>query len=150
MTGGQPAASATLESWAARAASNSGRFKAAETLLHTGVPRLVAIGLYANLLDGDGRALLEDPGVLPVQFRAFALAHTAGLRRLRAAGQGGTDWVMLTPPAMLRADGPRLGRYRVGGETAPSGELSYADLATAVVDEIEKPHFHRTRVSVFN
>ncbi|MER7840451.1 hypothetical protein ABTY98_32300 [Streptomyces sp. NPDC096040] len=34
----------------------------------------------------------------------------------------------------------------------PEGEpwLSYADLAVAVVDEIERPARHRTRVSVFN
>jgi putative NADH-flavin reductase len=123
--------------------------RAADALLHSGVPRLVAIGLFMNLLDGDGRLLLDNPETLPAEFRPFALAHTAGLQRLRST-RTATDWVMLTPPAQLQLDGPRLGRYRIGGETAPDGQLSYADLAVAVIDEIERPSLHRTRVSIFN
>ncbi|MDO3700167.1 NAD(P)H-binding protein [Micromonospora sp. C28SCA-DRY-2] len=129
--------------------------KAADALLHGlargGVPRLVVIGLFANLTDAHGRLLLDDPAVFPVELRPFALAHTAGLDRLRAAGTT-VDWLMLTPPVQLRVDGPRTGRYRIGGEVAPdpeSGQLSYADLAVAVVDEIETPRHHRSRVSVF-
>jgi putative NADH-flavin reductase len=59
---------------------------------------------------------------------------------------------MLTPPALLEPDGPRTGRYQVGGETRPqaSARLSYADLAVAMIDEIETPRHCRTRVSVFN
>ncbi|MFC7386573.1 NAD(P)-dependent oxidoreductase [Sphaerisporangium rhizosphaerae] len=51
------------------------------------------------------------------------------------------DWLMLTPPALLDATGARTGRYRIGGETVPSASarLSYADLAVAVVDEIDTP-----------
>jgi putative NADH-flavin reductase len=151
--------------------------KAADALIGglagTGVPRLVAVGLFANLLGADGRAVMDDPAALPAGIRPFALAHTAGLRRLREAteedagkegadeegteekgtGAGvGVDWVMLTPPARLEHGGPRTGRYRFGGETAPDGaaHLSYADLAVAVLDEIETPTLHRTRVSVFN
>ncbi|MBC6463481.1 flavin reductase, partial [Actinomadura sp. HBU206391] len=54
-------------------------------------------------------------------------------------------------PALLDPAGPRTGRYRVGGDTPPepvSAHLSYADLAVAVLDEIETPRHHRTRVSV--
>jgi uncharacterized protein len=122
--------------------------KAAVALLHSGVPRLVAVGLFVNLLDGHGRPLL-DTGVLPPEFRPFALAHTAGLQRLRST-RTTTDWAMLTPPALLQVDGPHLGRYQLGGETAPDGRLSYADLAVAVLDEIERPTLHRTRASIFN
>ena len=80
--------------------------------------------------------------------RALQVAHTAGLDRLRAAGAR-VDWLVLTPPAALDPAGPRLGRYRTGGDTAPATGLSYADLAVAVLDEIESPRHHRTRVSVF-
>jgi len=123
--------------------------KAADALLHSDVPRLVAIGLFMNLLDGGGRLLLDDPEALPAEFRPFALAHTAGLERLRST-RTTTDWVMLTPPALLQVDSPRLGRYQIGGEAAPDGQLSYADLAVAVIDEIERPSVHRARVSIFN
>ncbi|MFJ2826021.1 NAD(P)-dependent oxidoreductase [Streptomyces sp. NPDC087263] len=150
------------------------------------VRRLVAVGLFANLLGADGRAVMDDPEAFPAEIRPFALAHAEGLRRLRdAAGEekagregadrdgggrdsadregadraGGdregvadVDWVMLTPPARLEDGAPRTGRYRFGGESAPDGaaHLSYADLAVAVLDEIEAPTLHRTRVSVFN
>ncbi|GAB3158868.1 hypothetical protein GCM10027290_62840 [Micromonospora sonneratiae] len=113
--------------------------------------RLVLIGLFANLVDEQGRMVLDDPEAFPSQLRPFALAHTAGLERLRAADTT-ADWLMLTPPALLDVTGPRTGRYRVGGETLVPGadRLSYADLAVAVIDEIETPRHHRTRVSVFD
>ncbi|WP_185149401.1 hypothetical protein [Streptomyces sp. Ag109_O5-1] len=66
-------------------------------------------------------------------------------------GEGAVDWVMLAPAGFLGHGGEHTGRYRVGGERVPGGEprLSYADLAVAVVDEIERPLRHRERVSVF-
>ncbi|MEU6377879.1 NAD(P)H-binding protein [Streptomyces sp. NPDC046909] len=139
--------------------------KAADALLDglasARVRRLVAVGLFANLLGADGRPVLEDPALFPPEIRPFALAHTAGLNRLREAGAGGAgsadyesgvDWVMLTPGGGLEEDAPRTGRYAIGGERVPNGArvLSYADLAVAVVDEIERPTAHRTRVSVFD
>ncbi|MFG1842416.1 NAD(P)-dependent oxidoreductase [Micromonospora sp. NPDC049175] len=130
--------------------------KAVDALLHgmteAGVPRLVLIGLFANLRDEQGRLILDDPAAFPGHLRPFALSHTAGLDRLRAADTP-VDWLMLTPPAMLDAAGPRLGRYHLGGDRVPpsgSTTLSYADLAVAVLDEIETPRHHRTRVSVFD
>ncbi|RBQ06560.1 NAD(P)H-binding protein [Micromonospora sp. WMMC264] len=126
--------------------------RAADALLHglarADVPRLVAIGLFATLIDAHGRPLYDDPAVLPAELRPFALSHAAGLDRLRAADTT-VDWLVLTPPAALDVAGTRTGRYRLGGERAPaSAPLSYADLAVAVVDEIESPRHHRTRVSV--
>jgi putative NADH-flavin reductase len=109
------------------------------------------IGLFANLKDADGRPVMDDPAVFPAPIRPFAAAHMAGLERLKAQGKP-VDWLMLTPPALLELDGPRTGRYQIGGETAPpaSAHLSYADLAVATVDEVEMPRHHHTRVSVFN
>lgn len=120
-------------------------------LAEAGVPRLVTIGLFANLKGADGRLIMDEPSLFPAHIRPFAAAHTAGLHRLREQ-DGPVDWLMLTPPALLEADGPRTGRYRTGGETAPpmSARLSYADLAVAVIDEIETPRHHRTRIAVFN
>ncbi|WP_329340406.1 NAD(P)H-binding protein [Streptomyces sp. NBC_00663] len=131
--------------------------KAADALLSglaaTGVRRLVAVGLFVNLLGADGRPLMDDPAVFPPEIRPFARAHTAGLDRLRAhaAGEDTVDWVMLTPGGGLEEGAPCTGRYVFGGERATEGSqptLSYADLAVAVVDEIERPTRHRTRVSV--
>ncbi|MCO5973292.1 NAD(P)-dependent oxidoreductase [Actinoallomurus soli] len=135
--------------------------KAAAALLsglpEAGVSRLVAIGLFSTLATPGGGLVMDDPEAHPPEFRPFAerlrpfaAAHAAGLYRLREADTT-VDWVMLTPPARLEADGARTGGYRIGGETAPPPEsrLSYADLAVAAIDEIETPRHHRTRVSVF-
>jgi len=129
--------------------------KAVDALLHglaeARVPRLLLVGLFANLQDAHGRLMMDDPSAFPAEIRPFAAAHTAGLDRLRARDTV-VDWLMLTPPARLEWGGPRTGRYQIGGETAPreSAHLSYADLAVAMVDEVETPRHHRTRVSVFN
>jgi putative NADH-flavin reductase len=55
---------------------------------------------------------------------------------------------MLTPPMTFAADGPRTGRYRTGGDAAIGEQLSYADFAVALLDEIEAPEHHRTRIAV--
>jgi hypothetical protein len=130
--------------------------KAADALLlglaEAQVFRLVAVGLFASLKTPNGGLLMDDPERFPPEIRPFALAHTAGLERLRSA-ESPVDWLMLTPPALLQADDPRTGHYRLGGETAPEmnpAHLSYADLAVAILDEIDHPHHHRTRVSVFD
>jgi uncharacterized protein len=117
-------------------------------LTEASVPRLLMIGLFANLEDEQGRLLLADPSVFPAELRPFALAHTAGLNRLRESGTA-VDWLMLTPSMLLSADNPRTGRYRLGGETHQVGAaLSSADLAVAMIDEIETPKHHRTRISI--
>ncbi|MET9919267.1 NAD(P)-dependent oxidoreductase [Streptomyces sp. NPDC059605] len=116
------------------------------------VPRLVVVGLFASLETGDGGLVMDDPELFPPQIRPFALAHRAGLERFRAA-RTPVDWLVLTPPALLEAGAPRTGRYRVGGEVVPEtgpAHLSYADLAVALLDEIDAPRHHRAQVSVFD
>jgi uncharacterized protein len=127
--------------------------RAAEALLAgmaaAEVGRLVTIGLFATLADVSGRPVMDDPSVFPPELRPFAAAHAAGLDRLREDG-GTVDWVMLTPPARLEPT-TRTGRYEVGGESVPppGAHLAYADLAVAVLDEIDTPRHHRARVTVF-
>ncbi|GGP34224.1 NAD(P)-dependent oxidoreductase [Saccharothrix coeruleofusca] len=119
--------------------------KAADALLASGVPRLVAVGLFADLRAPGGGLVMDDPALFPPELRAFAQAHADGLARLRASATG-VDWVVLTPPAELFT-GERTGRYRLGGEEAGGAALSYSDLAVAVVDEAVRPRHHRERVA---
>lgn len=118
-------------------------------LSRVGVSRLVAIGMAANLEVSPGVRVLDEPG-FPAEYLPFALGHTAGLHVLRAA-PAELDWVMLAPPMVLD-EGPRTGRYRTGGDhvltPGEPGHLSYEDLAIAVLDEIETPKHHRTRIAV--
>lgn len=62
------------------------------------------------------------------------------------------DWTFLSPPAMP-VSGERRGKYRVGGdallmaEGGPAG-ITVADLAVAIVDEIELSKHVRARFTV--
>ncbi|MFD8528778.1 NAD(P)-dependent oxidoreductase [Streptosporangium canum] len=121
-------------------------------LARAGVGRLVVVGIGTLLETSPGVRVLDAPG-FPDEARNFSLGHAAELDVLRAADTG-IDWLMVTPPPTLLDDeAPRTGRYRAGGEQVlPGGEetglLSYADLAVALVDEIENPKHHRTQVAV--
>jgi putative NADH-flavin reductase len=117
-------------------------------LARAGVGRLVAIGIGSTLETAPGVAVHDAPDY-PAQYRPFSLGHAAQVDVLRAAGPA-VDWVLLVPPpTLLDADAARTGRYRTGGTGVLStGTLSYADLAVALVDEIETPRHHRAVVAV--
>lgn len=85
----------------------------------------------------------------PAKYLPFSLGHTAALHVLRAVSSP-VDWLMMTPAGDFTADGERTGTYLLGGDMPArlDGKLSYADFAIAMVDEIERPRHHRTRVSV--
>lgn len=136
--------------------SDPGEFfvEAANSLLEglpkAGVGRAVFIGLVSNLEVAPGIRMLDTPE-FPEGFLGFAKGHTAALDTLRAADTE-LDWLVVTPPMVLD-EGARTGSYRVGGEQLLTNEdgtshISYADLAIALVDEIENPQHHSTRISV--
>jgi len=117
-------------------------------LARAGVSRLVAIGIGSTLETAPGVAVHDAPDY-PGEYRPFSLGHAAQIEVLRAAGPG-LDWVLLVPPpTFLDPDAGCTGRYRTGGAGVLSmGTLSYADLAVALVDEIETPRHHRAVVAV--
>jgi putative NADH-flavin reductase len=102
--------------------------------------RLVGIGLFATLHDPAGRPLMDDPDRFPPALLPYARAHAAGVERLHETD---ADWVVLTPPPLLTDEAPRTGRYALGDRTVDSDRLerplSYADLAVAALDQIERP-----------
>jgi putative NADH-flavin reductase len=130
-----------------------GFFPAAARALLAGLPaagvgRLVAVGIGTVLEAAPGVAVHDTPG-FPADARAFSLGHAAGLDALRAGD--GLDWVVLAPPPVVLDDAAeRTGRYRLGGARVLPGPtaFSYADLAVAVVDEVERSAHHRALVAV--
>lgn len=117
-----------------------------------GVKRLLAVGGAGSLEVAPGLQLVDTPE-FPAEWKQGALAARDLLTRLR--GETALDWTLLSPPILL-APGERTGRYRVGGDQPlpsegahPSG-ISVADLAVAIVDEIEKPQHLRQRFTVAN
>lgn len=115
-----------------------------------GLRRLLVVGgagsLYVapgvQLVDTEGFAAQVPPNVVP-----GARAARDALTELQA--ETGLDWTFLSPPALL-APGERTGRYRTGGDDLPmDGDqpagISVADLAVAIVDEIETPRHVQRR-----
>jgi putative NADH-flavin reductase len=120
-------------------------------LARAGVGRLLLIGIGTTLETAPGVMVHDAPG-FPAEARAFSLGHAAELDVLRAA-ETGIDWLVLAPPPIVLDDeAPRTGRYRTGGaQVLPANgdaPFSYADLAVALIDEIETPKHHRALVAV--
>jgi uncharacterized protein len=117
-----------------------------------GVDRLVSIGVGTMLERAPGLAVHDDAG-FPADWRAFSLAHAAGVEILVAA-ETPVDWVVVVPPpVVLDETAARTGRYRSGDRRLlPTATdippFSYADLAVAVVDEVDSARHHRGVVAV--
>jgi putative NADH-flavin reductase len=116
--------------------------------------RLGVIGGAGSLLVAEGGPRVLDTPGFPDEFKAEANELTRALGDLRARG-GGLDWFFLSPAGGFGAyaEGERTGTYRVGGDvllTDAEGAsfVSGADLAIAVVDEIEHPAHSRQRFTV--
>ncbi|WP_101610310.1 NAD(P)-dependent oxidoreductase [Amycolatopsis sp. BJA-103] len=117
-----------------------------------GVTRLVVVGVGSALEIAPGVAFHDQPG-WPPEHREFSLGHTAELEVLRASG-GALDWVVVAPPpAIIDEHAERTGEYRSGDHRVlpraeDAGPFSYADLAVALVDEIERPGHSREMVAI--
>jgi putative NADH-flavin reductase len=126
----------------------SGAHALLDGLGRAGVGRLVLVGIGTTLETPDG-TVVHDTSGFPAEGRAFSLGHAAELEVFRTA-ETEIDWLMLAPPPVVLDDeAPRTGRYRIGGgQVLGDGAFSYADLAVALVDEVETPKYHRTLAAV--
>lgn len=114
-------------------------------LPRAGVTRLLVVGLASILPTAGGVALMDTPGY-PQEYRPFLLAHAAGATVLRESG-GALDWLIVSPSGDFDHGAGRSGRYRTAPADAAS-RISYADLAVALLDEIDMPKHHRTHLGV--
>lgn len=114
-----------------------------------GVARLLVVGGAGSLYVAPGVQLVDTPE-FPAEWKAGALAAREALNRLRS--EQALDWVFVSPPIQLEP-GERSGQYRLGGDELLSdaqgqSRISVADLAVALVDELEAPRHHRQRFTV--
>ncbi len=114
--------------------------------------RLGVIGGAGGSLVSEGGPRLIDCG-FPEAFKAEAEEAIGELEDLQASGR--TNWFFVHPAAEFgaRTPGERTGHYRTGGDvlvTDAEGKssISGADLAVAVVDEIENPQHEGQRFTV--
>ncbi|MFO1227403.1 NAD(P)-dependent oxidoreductase [Roseateles sp.] len=109
--------------------------------------RFLVVGGAGSLYVAPGQQLVDSPD-FPAQWKPGALAARELLRRLQADSSA-LDWSFVSPPIHLEP-GARTGHYRLGQDApvfdaAGHCRLSVADLAVAIVDEIEHPAHQRRR-----
>ena len=117
-----------------------------------GVKRYIVIGGAGSLYAADGSQLVDSPD-FPAAIYPGASAARDGLTELKQ--ETTLDWTQLSPPVAFHPGSPseRTGKYRVGSDTPLNtgdgpGTISVADLALAVVDELETPKHVGRRFTV--
>jgi len=112
--------------------------------------RLIVVGGAGSLFIAPGQQLVDSPA-FPAEWKQGALAAREVLTRLRADTTA-LDWTFVSP-AMHLAPGARTAQFRLGGEEPvfdAKGEshISAADLAMAIVNELETPQHRRGRFTL--
>lgn len=116
--------------------------------------RLIVVGGFGSLKAGDGDARISESEDFPEAFRAEAGELLSTVRDLQDRTDA-LNWTFVSPAADFGAfntDQERRGHYRVGGDVPLADELgvsniSGADFATAVVDEIERAAHQREHIT---
>jgi putative NADH-flavin reductase len=116
--------------------------------------RYLQIGGFSSLRPAAGAPRFVE-GEIAEAYRDEALEGEATRVLLAENSPEELDWVFVSPAGTYGAwaAGERTGTYRVGGEVALLDEeggsnISGADLALAVVDEIEAADHHREHIGV--
>ncbi|QWS34862.1 NAD(P)-dependent oxidoreductase [Curtobacterium aetherium] len=116
--------------------------------------RLGIVGGAGSLLVAEGGPALYDTAEFPDAFKGEAKSHGQVLENLRASGTD-VDWFYVSPAAAFGDYNPgeRRGTYRTSDDVLltdaeGNSDISGADYAIAVVDEIEQPAHHQARFGV--
>lgn len=122
-----------------------------DVLSGTSVRLLVVGGAGSLYVNPDHTAVVSDGADFPPQFLPLAKAQGKALKHLRTRGD--VKWTYLSPAGNFVADGARTGEYVLGGEEyfvneKGVSEISYADYAIAMIDEIENADNVQKRFSV--
>ena len=122
----------------------------ADGVKQAGVKRLLVVGGAGSLYVAPGVQLVDTPefaGQVPANVVPGARAARDELACMQ--DETALDWTFVSPPPLL-APGERTGHYRTGGDEVPMkagipAGISSADLAAAIVDELEQPKHIRRR-----
>ena len=111
--------------------------------------RILIVGGAGSLVAPDGSQFV-DSEQFPKEYKDESLAARDVLADVQK--EATLDWTFLSPPFVL-TPGERSGQYRRGLDNPVFNErgestITTADLAVAVVDEIEKPQHSRKRFTV--
>jgi uncharacterized protein len=116
--------------------------------------RFVQVGGFSSLRPAPGEPRFV-AGEIAEQYRDEALEGEATRVQLVDKAPKELDWVFVSPAGAYGAwaPGERTGKYRVGDDVAifdaeGASTISGADLALAIVDEIDTPVHHREHIGV--
>jgi putative NADH-flavin reductase len=116
--------------------------------------RYLQVGGFSSLRPAPGRPRFVE-GEIADEYRAEAIEGEATRRLLVDEADPQLDWVFVSPAGTYGAwvPGERTGTYRLGGEVAlfdadGASNISGADFALAIVDEIDRGEHHREHVGV--
>jgi putative NADH-flavin reductase len=109
------------------------------------VNRLLSVGLSVLLETAPGVRLLDGPE-FPNEHKPFCESHAAGAEVFRRADD--LDWLIISPIGDFDRDKGRTGEYGLATMPDMADKISYADLAVAMLDEIDNPKHHRMHIGV--
>jgi len=116
--------------------------------------RYLQIGGFSSLRPAPGQPRFAE-GDVPEEFRAEAREGDATRAMLVDTAPDELDWVFVSPAGGYGswAAGEPTGSYRVGDDVAlfdisGGSNISGADFALAVVDEIDNPTHHRAHIGI--
>ena len=115
-------------------------------------PRLVVVGGAGSLYVDDTRTTrLMDTSDFPEEAKPTAFNMGKAFNQLQNTEN--MNWTYLSPSAFFDPEGKRTGKYQLGQDrllTNSNGEseVSYADFALALVDEIENQQHINQRITV--
>ncbi|KXT82939.1 NAD(P)-dependent oxidoreductase [Streptococcus oralis] len=114
--------------------------------------RLIIVGGAGSLyIDETKTTRLIDTPEFPEEFKPLAKAQADELDLLRT--KNNLNWTFVSPAADFIPDGEKTGTYILAGEIFTTNgkgmsQISYADYAIGLVDELEKGHHVKERISL--
>ena len=116
--------------------------------------RLIAVGAFMSLRPAPGAPRFAEGGI-PAEYRDEVLEGESIRAWLAESAPAELDWTLVSPAAGYGAwaAGKQTGSYRVSGDVAlfddeGRSEISGADFAAAILDEVERGDYHRAQMSV--
>lgn len=114
----------------------------------SGVKRILVVGGASSLVLPDGRLVFD--AYIPPEFASAVRGAMELLVEIKKETE--LDWTFLSPAIELRK-GERTGKFRLGTDSPVmdaegKSSITVADMAVAIVDEIENGQFIRRRFTV--
>ncbi|SFH56056.1 NAD(P)-dependent oxidoreductase [Pisciglobus halotolerans] len=117
-----------------------------------GKPRLIVVGGAGSLyVDKAHQTRLQDTPDFPESFKPTAENMAKAFEELKKHSD--FVWTYISPSAMFFPEGERTEEYQIGKDelltnSEGNSEISYADYALALVDEIERAKYLNQRITV--